>query len=85
MKPINASIDSIPGVRTPEHREYFIDHLRVWFHDESRWQCGCREFTVNEECRHTREAAGMRAAQTAISAHVRGGKTGLRGHDLRHH
>jgi hypothetical protein len=85
MKPIYASTDSNPGRVTPEHREYLIDHFRVSFHDDSSWNCGCREFTAGGICRHTREAAGMRAAQRIISGHVHGGKTGLRGHDPPRH
>jgi hypothetical protein len=85
MKPINLSIDSNSGGGNREHREYLIDHFRVSFHDDLSWHCGCREFTAGGICRHTREAAGMRAAQRIISGHLRGGETGLRSHDPRRH
>lgn len=64
-----------------ERREYLIDqHFRVSFQDGSAWRCACPEFVAINACRHTREAAGMRAAQVGILKHVRSGASGLLGH-----
>ena len=51
---------------TTESREYLIDHFRVTFHGISNWDCDCREFLLTRNCRHIREAAGMREAQAQI-------------------
>jgi hypothetical protein len=63
---------------TLERREYLIDHFRVFRHQEGDWQCLCAEFARAAGCRHTREAAGMREAQSAIVRHLRSGASGLR-------
>lgn len=64
-----------------ENREYLIDHhFRVSFENGSAWRCDCREFDAVGACRHTREAAGMRAAQARILEHVTSGTSGLRHH-----
>jgi hypothetical protein len=66
-----------------ERREYLIDHFRVSFQEGTAWQCPCREFKIAAGCRHTREAAGMREAQSSIDRHVRSGESGLRNHGIR--
>jgi hypothetical protein len=69
---------------TIERREYLIDHFRVSFQNGAAWKCMCREFTLANSCRHTREAAGMHAAQARIREHVGAGDSGLRTHAVRH-
>jgi len=49
-----------------EHRHYLIDRFPVSFQGGAAWSCQCREFTMSDSCRHTREAAGMREAQARI-------------------
>jgi hypothetical protein len=55
-----------------ERRHYLIDRFPVSFFGGASWHCGCREFTLAENCRHAREAAGMRAAQTRILERMHG-------------
>jgi hypothetical protein len=66
-----------------EHRDYLIDHFRVSFLGGAAWKCPCREFLSANTCRHTREAAGMRAAQTQILDRVRKGDSGFHQHVAR--
>lgn len=57
-----------------ERRDYLVDHFHVSFESGSAWHCPCSEFARSQVCRHTREAAGMRAAQANILRHLeRGG------------
>jgi len=39
----------------------------------------CSDFLTSNACRHTREAAGRRAAQSQIAHHVEGARSGLGG------
>lgn len=55
--------------------EYMIERFRVVFESGGGWQCVCREFVLSNACRHTREAAGMRAAQTQIKDQVVSGRS----------
>ena len=55
-----------------ERRHYLIDRFPVSFQGGASWHCQCREFALTNSCRHTREAAGMREAQTKILEHVSG-------------
>jgi hypothetical protein len=55
-----------------ERRHYLIDRFPVSFQGGASWHCQCREFAVANGCRHTREAAGMREAQTKIQERVPG-------------
>jgi hypothetical protein len=57
--------------------EYLIDRHRVTFDSGSRWLCECAEFTAYNACRHSREAAGMRAAQAQIRDHVASSRSPL--------
>jgi hypothetical protein len=49
-----------------ERSDYLIDGFRVSFLHQADWKCDCREFGAAGTCRHTREAGGMRAAQSLI-------------------
>jgi hypothetical protein len=53
-----------------ERSEYLIDRFLVTFQVGIEWHCVCAEFHLTGACRHCREAAGMRAAQAAITARV---------------
>ena len=57
--------------------EYMIDRFRVSFESGSAWHCACRDFAVSKACSHSREAAGMRAAQARIVDHVAAGRSQL--------
>ena len=56
-----------------ERAEYFIDRFRVGYQFGGGWTCGCADFATSDACRHTREAAGRRAAQTQIIECIRKG------------
>jgi hypothetical protein len=57
-----------PSVRT----EYLIDRYLVVFESAKGCHCACDEFRIaRDECRHTRESAGRRAAQELIGKRVR--------------
>ena len=55
--------------------EYRIDRYRVVFESGGGWHCVCREFVTSNACSHTREAAGMRAAQANIKDRVMAGRS----------
>ena len=55
--------------------EYQIDRFRVVFESGGGWHCECREFVASNACSHTREAAGIRAAQANIKDHVMAGRS----------
>jgi hypothetical protein len=57
------------------HSEYLIGRFRVLFETGSGWDCACSDFIKSRECRHTREAAGMRAAQAEIRARLATGRS----------
>jgi hypothetical protein len=59
-----------------ERRHYLIDRFPVSFQGGASWHCQCREFAATDNCRHTREAAGMREAQVQILKRV-GGSSSL--------
>jgi hypothetical protein len=54
---------------------YLIDRFRVVFESGGGWHCGCAEFASLNACAHSREAAGMRAAQARIVDHVAAGRS----------
>jgi hypothetical protein len=56
-----------PIVRT----EYLIDRYHVIYETGSGWHCVCDEFKALNDCRHSRESEGRRAAQAMIAARVR--------------
>ena len=55
--------------------EYLINRFRVVFETGGGWDCVCADFKRAHECRHTREAAGMRAAQADIKARIETGRS----------
>lgn len=57
--------------------EYLIDRFRVVFETGGGWHCACADYTLSNACKHSREAAGMRAAQTRIREHVAAGRSEL--------
>jgi hypothetical protein len=57
--------------------EYRIDRHRVVFESGGGWHCVCQEFMASNACAHTREAAGMRAAQVSIKDRVLTGRSQL--------
>lgn len=54
---------------------YLIDRFRVVFESGSGWHCVCADFGSSNACRHSREAAGMRAAQAQIMERVAAGRS----------
>ncbi len=61
------------GRGTIEHADYLIDRFRVAYRFGGGWSCGCADFAASDACRHTREAAGRRAAQSRIAERIRRG------------
>jgi hypothetical protein len=59
-------------------RLYLIDRFRVVFEWGGGWQCGCPDFAASNACRHTREAAGRRAAQEQIAQRLAAARSDLR-------
>jgi len=55
--------------------EYRIDRHPVVFESGGGWQCVCHEFVNSNACSHTREAAGMRAAQAKIKERLMAGRS----------
>jgi hypothetical protein len=68
-----------------ERSDYLIERFRVGYQFGGGWKCGCADFAASDACRHTREAAGRRAAQLGIIEHFKRGSTVLgvnrMGHD----
>lgn len=56
---------------------YLIDRFRVVFEWGGGWNCACADFVSSNACRHTREAAGRRAAQAEIAERVAEGRSRL--------
>lgn len=68
MRPLTPILPPAPGTGGRlEQRHYLIDRFPVSFQGGAAWSCQCREFATADSCRHTREAAGMRDAQTRIA------------------
>ena len=57
--------------------EYLIERFRVFFESAGGWHCECADFVSSSACEHSREAAGMRAAQAEITEHVATGRSQL--------
>ena len=55
---------------TIQRSDYLIDRFRVVFESGGGWHCACADFAASNACRHTREAAGRRAAQAQIKSRV---------------
>ena len=60
---------------TVERADYLIDRFRVRYEFGGGWKCACADFVASDACRHSREAAGRRAAQLSIADHIREGRT----------
>ena len=61
----------VAGLRGSMVRDvYLIDRFRVVCESGGGWACGCREFALQDACKHTREAVGRRAAQRQIVEHL---------------
>lgn len=58
---------------------YLIDRFRVVFEWGGGWNCACADFVSSNACRHTREAAGRRAAQAQITERVAAARSYLLG------
>jgi hypothetical protein len=56
---------------------YLIDRFRVVFEWGGGWNCACADFVASNACRHTREAAGRRAAQAQIAERLAGARSSL--------
>jgi hypothetical protein len=56
---------------TTDRASYLIDRFQVIYAFGGGWTCGCREFASHDSCKHTREAAGRRAAQLRITQYLR--------------
>jgi hypothetical protein len=56
---------------------YLIEGFRVAFEHGGGWHCVCRDFVSSNACRHTREAAGRRAAQAQIAERVKAARSQL--------
>jgi hypothetical protein len=54
-----------------DRAEYLIDRFRVRYEYGGGWKCVCAEFAGADTCKHTREAAGRRAAQAKILEHIK--------------
>ena len=56
-----------------DHAEFLIDRFRVRYAFGGGWTCSCADFVAHDSCKHTREAAGRRAAQEQIARHLQRG------------
>jgi hypothetical protein len=56
---------------TTDRASYLIDRFQVIYAFGGGWTCGCREFASHDSCKHTREAAGRRAAQRRITQYLK--------------
>jgi hypothetical protein len=54
-----------------DRASYLIDRFHVNYAFGGGWTCGCQEFASHDSCKHTREAAGRRAAQLRIMQYLR--------------
>jgi hypothetical protein len=64
-----------------ERADYLIDRSRVMYEFGGGWSCDCPDFARSDACRHTREAAGRRAAQMQIRQHLADSSPGARTRD----
>jgi hypothetical protein len=53
-----------------DRASYLIDRFQVIYAFGGGWTCGWREFSSQDSCKHTREAAGRRAAQLRINQYL---------------
>jgi hypothetical protein len=68
------------GPSSIKRSEYLIERFRVVFEFGGGWHCECADYAASNACKHSREAAGMRAAQVRISNHVATGRSELTTH-----
>ncbi len=61
------------GCGVIERSDYLIDRFRVQYAYGGGWSCSCADFIAHHACKHTREAAGRRAAQSRIADHLKRG------------
>ena len=73
---LTASPDGTGKRGTIERSDYLIDRFRVRYAFGGGWFCSCADFAARDACKHTREAAGRRAAQARIEAHLKSGSAG---------
>jgi hypothetical protein len=59
-----------------DRSDYLIDRCRVRYAFGGGWTCSCADFVAHDACKHTREAAGRRAAQSQIARHLQSGSSG---------
>jgi hypothetical protein len=67
------SAAEVGGRGTIDRAEHLIDRFRVRYAFGGGWTCSCADFVAHDACRHTREAAGRRAAQAQIARHLQKG------------
>lgn len=60
-----------PAENSFTRTEYLIDRYHVVYESGGGWHCVCDEFRALNECRHSRESEGRRAAQAMIANRVR--------------
>jgi len=66
-----ASKDGVGRRSAIQRSDYLIDRFRVRHEFGDGWTCSCADFLAHDACKHTREAAGRRAAQTQIAEHLK--------------
>ena len=72
-----AAMSTLGRGTPPVRSEYLIDRFHVVFEWGGGWHCVCPDFVASNACRHTREAAGRRAAQSQIAQHVGSARSDL--------
>ncbi len=70
---MSSSADGAGRRGAVERSEYLIDRFRVRYAFGGGWTCSCADFMARDACKHTREAAGRRAAQAQIADHLKSG------------
>ncbi|MEJ0037724.1 MAG: hypothetical protein WDO68_16890 [Gammaproteobacteria bacterium] len=68
-----AALDGTGGRGTTVRADYLIDRFRIRYQFGGGWTCTCSDFAAHDACKHTREAAGRRAAQAQIAEYIRNG------------
>lgn len=82
---ISISVAEAGGRGTIDRSEHLIDRFRVRYAFGGGWSCSCAEFLAHDACKHTREAAGRRAAQAQIARHLQEGAASSFGYHKRAH
>lgn len=76
-EPVIAAMSNLGRGTPPVRSEYLIDRFHVVFEWGGGWHCVCPDFVASNACRHTREAAGRRAAQSQIAHHMSNARSAL--------